>query len=559
MASPAQTPPPKSSQARHQHSKSATPVAPGTVGKAAARRQRNNRNNNESNITSPYQSSQHVNGFNQSSQYKQNQGYYTFVQPGEYADSSGTVSEGPRAPPKQRQARQAQRQPTPNNSMESAALPNSPPGVKSPMANGAVMTPARSQAAYAGPTFHASPAPSALPVPKFFSKSVPGTSTQPSLQSRLENEVEEASPGHSPPSPPAALLAEPSRHEDSPLDLLFKADRAEKARRGSGLFTPNGKQNQAAQAGQLLPNGTPKTADPSHHSRHSSTGSSKGLFMMELDGGAAVPPRPTPAVTAPASRSVTAPSRIPQTRNPTRVENDTQALKDLLFSLAQPKPQPATPYAGFDGIPSEPSSRFHTPSPFNQSRSGNRSASGPTTPAPQTNDTANPQFFYGNRNLSPLFKAAKTDSAKRTSSLRQEVTAASPTLNQSRFPFGGEPESPINSVPPLSSNNADPRLASRQYSESVMNSPSPFASPRPYAINDSSSRPTSQILQPNFHRQSAVPRTAGAGPPQAHMPSASNKQPPYPPPGTPEVRSMEDSLRRMLKLSSPDSSSTGVR
>ena len=43
--------------------------------------------------------------------------------------------------------------------------------------NKAKATPIKAQQAYAGPTFHHSPAPSALPIPSFYSKSVPNVST----------------------------------------------------------------------------------------------------------------------------------------------------------------------------------------------------------------------------------------------------------------------------------------------------------------------------------------------------------------------------------------------
>lgn len=68
--------------------------------------------------------------------------------------------------------------------------------------------------AYAGPTFHTSPAPSALPMPKFFSKSVPaGTS----LQTMMESDARDA-------TTPASAGWEQSQ---SQLEILFKAAREE--------------------------------------------------------------------------------------------------------------------------------------------------------------------------------------------------------------------------------------------------------------------------------------------------------------------------------------------
>lgn len=81
--------------------------------------------------------------------------------------------------------------------------------------------------AYAGPTFHSSPAPSALPMPKFFSKSVPATPAGTSLQTMMESDASDSSDS----------TAGPTGREQSQLELLFRAARAENMgmkRQGSG-------------------------------------------------------------------------------------------------------------------------------------------------------------------------------------------------------------------------------------------------------------------------------------------------------------------------------------
>src|SRR5262249_41215009 len=93
-------------------------------------------------------------------------------------------------------------------------------------------TPAK-PTAYAGPTFHASPAASSLPIPKFFSKSVPAATSESSLQARLEEEEDDTSnKSESPPQETAhpsiassATSARPAatQNTDSPLDFFFKA------------------------------------------------------------------------------------------------------------------------------------------------------------------------------------------------------------------------------------------------------------------------------------------------------------------------------------------------
>ncbi|KAI1000053.1 hypothetical protein K3495_g8146 [Podosphaera aphanis] len=111
-------------------------------------------------------------------------------------------------------------------------------------------------AAYAGPTFHASPAPSALPIPSFYSKSVPDSHRLKGSKTLINGQISTPPSAHRPPSQglkqespldfffgsknlvnnhistPPTVLRPPSqefRHE-SPLDIFFKADREQKER-----------------------------------------------------------------------------------------------------------------------------------------------------------------------------------------------------------------------------------------------------------------------------------------------------------------------------------------
>lgn len=288
----------------------------------------------------------------------------------------------------------------------------------------AAATPAKVQAAYAGPTFHASPAPSALPIPKFVSKSVPPkTRSGPPTPPPDEGSDSGSSPS---PSPSRAPIPVPTRHQDSPLDMLFKADRAERARTGN--YSP-------ASAPFSSPNQHSGNARP-QHVKQDSYSSLNAPFPIELDAETKTahisPPAPSPG----AHRAVTAPSKIPQVGDtaPAQPSDDSGAIQNLLnrLSMSQKKATDSTPPRTVDHMPSDPALRNHTPSPFHDSNSPFKSASGPTTPAPVQQD--NPDFFYGNRNLSPLFKAAKTDASPRNSGLRTEVTADSPILSQGGFP-----------------------------------------------------------------------------------------------------------------------------
>lgn len=89
---------------------------------------------------------------------------------------------------------------------------------------------ATNKMAFAGATFHASPAPSALPMPSFFK----GNGGSPAAKD-VQNPVQQ-------PSPPATDTDIPTpqrqsvgtRSSDSPLDFMFKAHREEKERQRQG-------------------------------------------------------------------------------------------------------------------------------------------------------------------------------------------------------------------------------------------------------------------------------------------------------------------------------------
>ena len=285
-------------------------------------------------------------------------------------------------------------------------------------------TPVKIQGAYAGPTFHASPAPSALPIPKFLSRSVPAK-TRVGPPTPPPDDSSDSANSPSPPiaSPSRAPVFPPGRHQDSPLDLFFKADKAEKARNLHGS---------PVSASFCSP---PMNARPPHY-QHDSFHSINGVFPIELDSQtkdanlSSSPAGPSGA----SSRAVTDPGKVPQLKDASASANGNDIMQDLFkrLSMSQKKIG-ATMQLPVDGpSPSEPHSRHLTPSPFKEGRTTVRSASGPSTPAPLNHETSD--IFYGNRNLSPLFQAAKGDAAKRNSGLRTEITADSPLLSQGMFP-----------------------------------------------------------------------------------------------------------------------------
>ncbi|KAI4663469.1 uncharacterized protein J4E92_008035 [Alternaria infectoria] len=280
-------------------------------------------------------------------------------------------------------------------------------------------TPAKIQAAYAGPTFHASPAPSALPIPKFLSRSVPAKTRAGPPTPPPEDSSDSASPSPSA-SPSRAPVAVPPRNEQSPLDLLFKADAAERAKGNHGRPASHGPFN-------------PMDTSRPQHLKHDSSHSMNGVFPIELDGESKHAHMSPPPAASPAShRSVTDPTKIPQLKDMQQQGNGNDVMNDLLnrLSMSQKKPSATPPRPDAQG----PQGFMigQTPSPFHDGRPP-QNPSGPTTPqAPPPNQDS--EFFYGNRNLSPLFKAAKGDSAKkRNSGLRTEISAESPMVGPGNF------------------------------------------------------------------------------------------------------------------------------
>ena len=100
--------------------------------------------------------------------------------------------------------------------------------------------------------------------------------------------------------------------------------------------------------------------------------------------------------------------------------------------MSQKKPTAATPPR--TGAQGPPGPQAHlSPSPFHDGQTPARTTPGPSTPQGQPANQDPSDFYYGNKNLSPLFKAAQGDSAKRNSGLRTEISADSPMLQQGGF------------------------------------------------------------------------------------------------------------------------------
>ncbi|KAK1968107.1 hypothetical protein LY78DRAFT_452688 [Colletotrichum sublineola] len=197
-------------------------------------------------------------------------------------------------------------------------------------------------AAFAGATFHASPAPSALPMPSFYSKSIP-ESPGPKRDAQQQPSPPPADHERSTPQHPATA----PRARESPLDAIFRADRAEKekARRSSSLqssMRPDGSESPVASSpndGYNSPFAArPYNTHPGH--RMPLQRSSSGISVAELDGHSGKPLGP--AFSTPYQERIRAargaPNQSPSARTsqPLPIEDRSEALKKYLFGTKGP-------------------------------------------------------------------------------------------------------------------------------------------------------------------------------------------------------------------------------
>ena len=185
-----------------------------------------------------------------------------------------------------------------------------------------------SKAAYAAPTFSASPAPSALPIPKLLSRSVPEPVAQGSFQARL---AEESSQETRAPMGRDRSHLEDERRESqgSPLDIFFKADREEKARAQSETRMRTLVFNKI-EPRALADGGRPSTPSPRTapmHARRSKLADTNGESGGEGPGYSG--PGPSRVERMPAVRSHTVPAAAHEDEGERR-RAQSQALKDLL-------------------------------------------------------------------------------------------------------------------------------------------------------------------------------------------------------------------------------------
>lgn len=144
--------------------------------------------------------------------------------------------------------------------------------------------------AYAGPTFHASPAASALPTPKIFSKSVPEHKKGSGLKAMMDGEAGEASIDQSDGSPTLRRSRLDQVEQVGDLEFLFNAHREEKAREmKESAIRVAFDGSEAASTSSKIHNSPGIQGGRGRPSRHLTNGSYGGLFSMELEDSARSP------------------------------------------------------------------------------------------------------------------------------------------------------------------------------------------------------------------------------------------------------------------------------
>ena len=314
-------------------------------------------------------------------------------------------------------------------------------------------TPRRTSAApsqaYAGPTFHASPAPSSLPMPKFFSKSVPEVNKAKGLTAMMESEVsEEPVSQESSEGSPMLEKAERTQNqirEESPLDIFFRADREEKARaRLNNSRSPltNGSSGENAFGAQdAIPSIPSPTLDHvRHHSRHPTGSSTNGLFFIELedkrpDSANDQAGRPSPPTDL--NRATSAPSDIMAESGRDEAANkrnaDSLALKKLLMT-----PQSKRPVSATTKTPRSEGRKQRTPT---KDSSGPFASSNTSTPEVRILSRKQPASLP---QLQKQFGTPSNSSPRPrppSSNLRQELSAPQTPVQ------GGLPELPATPTP----------------------------------------------------------------------------------------------------------------
>ncbi|KAL2848472.1 hypothetical protein BJY01DRAFT_156357 [Aspergillus pseudoustus] len=355
---------------------------------------------------------------------------------------------------------------------------------------------------YAGPTFHASPAPSTLPIPSFISKSFPESDLAPTSEHDSDGFDADADFESTPSKPKLRPSLSQDERQSTPLDFLFKA--AVDARN---------------RPSQQSPEPSPRVRSPQTDSKaiqqRKYNSDTSGMFPLEMGASdlrhSQIGPSFAPSYKdrMNALRSASSPSPNLQDLDEGERKAKTEALKTLLLN---PRPQ-------------RPSSVFH--SSYNQEH--------PSHERPGSNPMG-PHF------ATPL----------RTSSGPPTITS------RGDFPGKQLPHSECVSLPGPHHTHFNPPLHRPYYDSTlgrgvlISNSGNTSSTPRqaygspsaPYSYGKFPPNQQSPVHYPQFHSQSPAPQNAPAN---DNLPALDTKK-------------IEDDLRRILKLDvNPSIPTSGIQ
>ncbi|KAJ5363279.1 hypothetical protein N7541_004123 [Penicillium brevicompactum] len=188
----------------------------------------------------------------------------------------------------------------------------------------------KESAAYAGPTFHASPAPSSLPMPKFLPKSAPDADLVPPL----ETDSDSADLSPEPETTPSKHRSRysPVRQEPKPTALDFMFQAAKQAQENKATSSPDVSRTfrspQTEPAARYHPSGMYASDMGNDHARSSPIGPSFAPSYQER-------------------MAALRPSSMPQSPEVSDAERKakTEQLKDLLLNPRPQKPPSKAPFS----------------------------------------------------------------------------------------------------------------------------------------------------------------------------------------------------------------------
>jgi hypothetical protein len=304
-----------------------------------------------------------------------------------------------------------------------------------------VLSPERMKAtplkqAYAGPTFHASPAASSLPMPSFLTKS--SSKTNGEISGQTERRRNDSKDSNSPPERPSSQ-DEVRDREASPLEFLFQAARAAKtSQHADSPCTQSETDISHVRAASNPPIARDQISPANrsrNHNRHPTDGSIDNMFPLEMDGSSTPEMVIGPAFATPykdrmkALRSPNSPSNAPIHN---LEEEQRKAKGDALKRfLMNPQPQrPASASARLREVSNPFDSPASAPNYIPQ-----RHTSGPSTPVSynspngvnRVTQSAYAQYPFPQQSFANYANGSPRPRPP-SSNLRREVTPMNPAV-----------------------------------------------------------------------------------------------------------------------------------